>query len=120
MIKKNLLTLALFGVVGMGVVGIAHAAPDGMTAPIRVAAADTGRASGVSAVGVVDQIRPQQGKVKISHEAIPALGWPSMTMFFRVKDKAVMEGIAAGDKIRFELEKGATGLEITRIEKIAK
>ena len=120
MIKKNVLSLVLLGVVGMGVAGTGHAAPDGMSAPIRVAAADAGQASAVSAVGVVEQIRPEQGKVKISHEAIPALGWPSMTMFFRVKDKAVLEGIAAGDKVRFELEKGATGLEITRMEKMAK
>lgn len=120
MIKKSLLASALFGFVGMGVMGITHAAPDGMTAPTRVAAADTGQASAVSAVGVVEQTRPEQGKIKISHEPIPALGWPSMTMFFRVKDKAVLEGIAAGDKIRFELEKGATGLEITRMEKISK
>jgi Cu/Ag efflux protein CusF len=42
-----------------------------------------------------------------------------MTMFFRVKDQAVLKGIAAGDKVRFELEKGATGMVITRMEKTA-
>ncbi len=120
MIMKNILGLGLFGMVGMGVAGIAHAAPDGAVAPIRIAAADTAQASAVSAVGVVQQTRPEQGKVKISHEAIPALDWPSMTMYFRVKDKAILQGIAAGDKVRFELEKGTTGLEITRMEKVAK
>ena len=120
MIKKSILGLGLFGFVGMGMAGIAHAAPDGAAAPILIAAADTAQASTVSAVGVVRQTRPEQGKVKISHEAIPALDWPPMTMFFRVRDKAVLEGIATGDKVRFELEKGATGLEITRMEKMAK
>lgn len=120
MIKKNVLSLVLLGVVGMGVAGTGHAAPDGMSAPIRIAAADTAQASAVSAVGVVQQTRPEQGKVKISHEAIPALDWPPMTMYFRVKDKAVLEGIAAGDKVRFKLEKGTTGLEITHMEKVAK
>ncbi|MBN8781226.1 copper-binding protein [Thiobacillus sp.] len=120
MIKKSILGLGLFGIVGTGVAGIAHAVPDGAVAPIRLAATDTAQSSTVSAVGVVQQTRPEQGKVKISHEAIPALDWPPMTMFFRVKDKAVLEGIAAGDKVRFELEKGATGLEITRMEKMAK
>ena len=120
MIKKSILRLGLFGVIGASVAGIAYAAPDGAVAPIQLAAADTAQASTVSAVGVVQQTRPEQGKIKISHEAIPALDWPPMTMLFRVKDKAVLEGIAAGDKVRFELEKGATGLEITRMEKMAK
>lgn len=119
MIKKSILGLGLSGIIGMGVAGIAHAVP-GAVAPIRIAAANTAQASAVSAVGVVQQTRPEQGKVKISHEAIPALDWPPMTMYFRVKDKAVLEGIAAGDKVRFELEKGTTGLEITRMEKVVK
>ncbi|MBI5752151.1 MAG: copper-binding protein, partial [Hydrogenophilales bacterium] len=77
-------------------------------------------AAAASAVGVVQQVKPEEGKVKISHEPIAALGWPAMTMTFRVKDKAVLEGIAAGDKVRFDLEKGATGLVIMRMEKAAK
>lgn len=120
MFKKSLFCLGLFGMVGTGVAGIAHAAPDGAIAPIRIAAADSTQASAVSAIGVVQQIRLEQGKVKINHEAIPALGWPSMSMYFRVKDKAVLKGIATGDKVRFELEKGAAGLEITRMEKMTK
>src|SRR3569623_830782 len=104
MIKKSILGLGLFGFAGTGVVGIAQAVPDGAVAPIHLAAADTAETSTESANGVVQQTRPEQGKVKISLEAIPALDWPPMTMFFRGKDKAVLEGIAAGDKVRFELE----------------
>jgi len=99
--------------------GIAQAAPDGTAAPLRVAAAD-GAPAAAAATGVVQQIRPEQGKVKISHEPIVALGWPSMTMTFRVKDKSVLEGIAVGDKVQFVLEKDAQGLVITRMEKAAK
>ncbi|MEK7816606.1 MAG: copper-binding protein [Pseudomonadota bacterium] len=117
---KGILGLGLFGIIGMGVLGISHAAPDGAAAPLQVAAADTAQVSPVSAVGVVEQIKPEQGRVKINHDPIPALGWPKMTMYFRVKDKTVLEGIVAGDRVRFELEKGATGLVITRMEKAAK
>jgi len=88
MIKKSILRLGLFGVIGASVAGIAYAAPDGAVAPIRLAAADTVQTSTVSAVGVVQQTRPEQGKIKISHEAIPALDWPPMTMLFRVKDNS--------------------------------
>lgn len=117
---KNLFLLALSGMLGAGVAVTSHAASDGAAAAIQVAAADAAQASAVSAVGVVQQVKADQGKVKINHEAIPALGWPPMSMYFRVKDKAVLEGIAPGDKVNFELEKGAAGLEITRMEKAAK
>ena len=117
---KNMFWLGLFGIIGMGMSGVGQAAPDGAAASLRVAAADGAQAAAASAVGVVQQVKPEEGKVKISHEPIAALGWPAMTMYFRVKDKAVLEGVAAGDKVRFELEKGATGLVIMRMEKVAK
>src|SRR5512135_1286713 len=117
---KNLFCLSLFGIIGMGMAGIVQAAPDGAAVPLRVAAANGAQASTASATGVVQLVKLEEGKVKISHEPITALGWPAMTMTFRVKDKSVLEGIAVGDKINFELEKGATGLVITRMEKAAK
>ncbi|HJX17823.1 MAG TPA: copper-binding protein [Acidiferrobacterales bacterium] len=105
---KRMLWLGLFGIIGMGVSGIG------------LAAADNAAATAVSATGVVVQVKADEGRVKINHDPIPALKWPGMTMFFRVKDQAVLAGIAAGDKVRFELEKGATGMVITRMEKTAK
>lgn len=73
--------------------------------------------AGIPGVGVVRQVKAEQGKVKIDHEPIPELGWPAMNMFFRVKDKALLDGLAPGDKVRFQLEKDASGLVIVRIEK---
>lgn len=116
---KRMLWLGLFGIIGMGVSGTGQAAPAAGVA-LRVVAADTAEASIVSATGMVVQVKAEQGRVKINHDPIPALDWPQMTMYFRVKDKAVLEGIVAGDKVRFELEKGATGLVIMRMEKAAK
>lgn len=118
---KRMLWLGLFGIVGMGVSGIGQAAPVG-AAPLRVVAVNSVAAqeSPVSATGMVQQVKPEEGKVKIDHDPIPALGWPKMTMTFRVKDKAVLEGVAPGDKVRFEMEKDAKGLAITRIEKAPK
>ena len=106
---KRMLWLGLFGIIGMSASGIGLAASDNAAA-----------AKVVSATGVVVQVKADQGRVKIDHDPIPALDWPRMTMFFRVKDQAVLAGIAAGDKVRFELEKGATGLVITSMQKTAK
>lgn len=113
--------LGLVGIVSMSAAGIGQAAPVGGAA-LRVIAVNTAFAqeSPVSATGVVKQVQAEQSKVKIDHDPIPALGWPKMSMYFRVKDKTVLEGIAAGDKVRFEMEKDAKGLAITRIEKAAK
>ncbi len=83
-------------------------------------AASLAQEASVSATGVVAQVKSEQDKVKIDHDPISALGWPKMSMYFRVKDKSVLEGIGPGDKVRFEMEKDAKGLVITRIEKAAK
>ena len=107
---KNILWSGLFGFIAMSMPAIGQAGQEGAVAPAAV----------VSATGVVQQVKPEQGKVKINHEPIPALGWPPMSMYFRVKDKTVLEGIGAGDKVRFDLEKDAQGLAITRMEKAAR
>jgi len=117
---KSKYGLSLLVVIGFGVAAVSQAAPESAAVAIQVAAGEAAPASVVSGTGLVENVKADQGKVKINHEPIAALGWPSMTMYFRVRDKAVLEGIAAGDKVRFDLEKDAKGLAITRIEKVAK
>jgi Cu(I)/Ag(I) efflux system protein CusF len=100
---KKIVWLGLIGFISLGAPGVSVA-----------------QESPVSATGVVQQLKPEQSKVKIDHDPIPALGWPKMNMYFRVKDKAVLENVNPGDKVRFEMEKDAKGLVITRIEKADK
>src|SRR4030067_3819513 len=100
---KRMLWLGLFGIIGMGIAGIG------------LVAADNAAATAVSATGVVVQVKADEGRVKINHDPIPALKWPGMTMFFRVKEQAVLAGIAARDKVRFELEEGGPGMGVTRV-----
>lgn len=116
---KKMFWFGLAGVLGLGVASPGQAAPDGAM-PMQMSAGGQMQASVASATGVVRQVNPEAGKVKISHEPIAALGWPAMTMYFRVKDKAMLAGIAPDDKVDFQLEKDASGLVISRIEKIAR
>jgi Cu(I)/Ag(I) efflux system protein CusF len=51
--------------------------------------------------GVIRKIDREQGKVTLKHGEIKNLDMPGMTMVFNVKDKAVLEGLATGDKVRF-------------------
>ncbi len=46
----------------------------------------------VHAMGVVDQVMPAMGMVKLTHDPIPALDWPKMTMDF-----PLAEGLSTGD-----------------------
>ena len=59
-------------------------------------------------VGVVQKTDPANGTVTITHEAIPALKWPAMTMPFTVSDKAMLGKFKAGEKVacEFKLEGG--------------
>lgn len=51
--------------------------------------------------GEVVAVDQAAGRVKMKHEAIPALGWPSMTMFFQVADKSQLDGIHTGSRVEF-------------------
>jgi Cu(I)/Ag(I) efflux system protein CusF len=41
-------------------------------------------------------------KVTIAHGPVESLKWPAMTMNFRVKDKALLDGLSSGKKVEFE------------------
>ena len=73
----------------------------------------------VSGTGVIQQIDKVNGKVKMTHEPIAALGWPRMTMYFRLKDNALADRIKEGEKVDFSLEKAAAGYVISGFGKPA-
>lgn len=58
-----------------------------------------------SGKGTVNTIDPAGGKVNISHEAIPALKWPAMTMDMKVADRKILSGLKAGQAVTFGLIK---------------
>ena len=67
----------------------------------------------ITAIGVVREVDKVNGKIKLTHEPIKALGWPQMTMFFRLKDAALADRVKAGDKVEFSLEKSGSGYVIS-------
>ena len=69
--------------------------------------------AGITGTGVVQVIDKVNGKVKLSHEPIAALGWPKMTMFFRLKDSALADQVKEGEKVEFSLEKSGSGYVIS-------
>ena len=66
--------------------------------------------------GTVTAVDTATGKITLDHGAIPAVGWPAMTMGFSAKP-GVLTGIAVGDKVDFDvIVTGSTG-EVTALKK---
>ena len=51
----------------------------------------------------VRKVDTAQGKVTLKHGEIKSLDMPPMTMVFTVKDKAMLEGVKPGDKVKFKV-----------------
>ena len=65
--------------------------------------------------GEVRRIDKDAGKVTLKHEAIPNLAMTPMTMVFHVRDRAMLEALKPGDKVRFKAENVKGALTVTWI-----
>ena len=54
--------------------------------------------------GKVVDVDVKSGHVTLNHEPIEDLGWPSMTMGFKVKDSKQLSNLKAGDEVEFDLK----------------
>jgi len=77
-----------------------HDTSDANSQPPTQAGAEA--SSTYTATGVVKAVDKAAKKVTITHDPIPALDWPGMTMGFAVEDASLLDGLKAGDKIRFD------------------
>jgi Cu(I)/Ag(I) efflux system membrane fusion protein len=62
--------------------------------------------------GVLREVLPDENKVNMTHDPIPELGWPDMTMYFKVKSEVDLSAFKAEEKVEFELEEGSDGYVI--------
>ncbi|EGV30936.1 hypothetical protein ThidrDRAFT_2300 [Thiorhodococcus drewsii AZ1] len=51
--------------------------------------------------GVINSVDATKGEVNISHDPIPALSWPAMTMDLPVTEQVDLTGVNPGDKVDF-------------------
>lgn len=97
----NKLTLSLFLAL-LASSATAHAASNEHEQHHDASSPQTQQTATHNADGVLKTINVKDGKVQIAHEPIAALGWPSMTMWFTVRDP-LPQGLKAGDSVRFEM-----------------
>jgi Cu(I)/Ag(I) efflux system periplasmic protein CusF len=67
--------------------------------------------------GEVRKIDKAQSKITLKHGEIKSLNMPGMTMVFRVKDAKLLEGLAAGDKVKFTAEQVDGNYVVTQVAK---
>ncbi|GAB1232791.1 copper-binding protein [Ferrigenium sp. UT5] len=53
--------------------------------------------------GTVNKIDLQHNTVNMTHGPIKSLGWPGMTMDFKVKDAAILKDLKPGQNVMFEV-----------------
>jgi Cu/Ag efflux protein CusF len=66
--------------------------------------------------GEVRRVDKQAGKVTLKHAEIKSLDMPAMSMVFVVKDKAMLEKLKVGDKIKFKAINDAGKYTVTEIQ----
>jgi Cu/Ag efflux protein CusF len=67
--------------------------------------------------GVVRRVDKARGRVTIKHGPIEKLDMPGMTMTFRARDPALLEGLEPGDEVNFDVTVESSRFFITRIRK---
>lgn len=81
--------------------GMDHGAP----------AAKTGKGA-----GIVTAIDVKAGTITIKHAAIPAVGWPAMTMTFKATPPTLLRGVRAGQTVGFYMRTKGMNAEVTALQ----
>ncbi len=95
--KKRIGIIALL-LVGMASLPLAAQLKAGMVAQKETAPASH---QGTGKVISVDRARL---RIKLAHDQINSLGWSAMEMDFRVANASLLDGLKAGEAVRFELQ----------------
>ena len=74
-------------------------------------------AAAQSVSGTVTKVDEPQGKLTINHGPIKNLDMDAMTMVFRAGDPAMLKGLKAGDKIKFDADRVNGQITVTKLEK---
>jgi Cu/Ag efflux protein CusF len=66
--------------------------------------------------GEVRKVDMEGGKVTLKHSEIKNLDMPGMTMVFAVKDKAMLDKLKTGDKVKFKAINDGGKITVTEIQ----
>lgn len=66
-------------------------------------------------MGVVKAIDTARGTITLQHDAIATIGWPAMTMPFKVASPDLLDHMKVGDKVKFTLHPAGMDSTVTLI-----
>lgn len=112
MLKNLVLTAALLSA--------ACSPPSGNVAQSTAAdqtdpAAPAAQNAPITATGTVTAINASAGTISINHGAIAAINWPAMEMQFTAEDPSILQDLAVGDRVQFELKSAAESTIVTAV-----
>lgn len=64
--------------------------------------------------GVIEQLK--DGSITLSHDPVPAIGWPAMTMTFKLKSANLAKRMKTGDRVAFGFTQTADGPVIEKLQ----
>ena len=70
-----------------------------------------------AADGEVTKIDARAGKLTMRHGPIKNLDMDAMSMVFRVQDPAMLKGLKAGDKVKFEADRVNGQITVIKLQK---
>ena len=59
--------------------------------------------------GTVDAIDAKAGSITMTHDPIPSLKWPAMTMDFQLANASLLDGLKTGQRVEIEIVQKAPG-----------
>lgn len=85
---------------------------------VNKAAGDKAVTGDVQATGKVVSVDAGKNSIKIKHDPVKALGWPTMTMTFTADSGVDLSGVKEGDAVNFTLKpKGKDDYTVSGIKK---
>lgn len=67
--------------------------------------------------GTVKKVDEAQGKLTIDHGPIKKLDMEAMSMVFKAGDPAMLKGLKAGDKIKFDADRVNGQITVVKLQK---
>ncbi len=86
--------------------------------PAGTAAPAAAQAVADMAEGEVRRVDKAGGKITLRHGEIKSLDMPPMTMVFQVSDRALLDRVSAGDKVRFRADQSGGNYRVTDLQRV--
>jgi Cu/Ag efflux protein CusF len=102
---------------GVGLAGCGAGTPGTPQTDAPAGAAAPAATESTRGVGVIEAVDVSAGRVTNSHQPIESLGWPAMTMSFKVANPDLLKQVAVGEKVEFALDGKDMSASIVSLDK---